>query len=202
MEILKSINLTKLYRKTRALDGVNLTIQKGDIYGFIGKNGAGKTTLIRVIAGIAEPTKGSFALFGETEPMKVVRARKKMAAVVESPALHLQRHWRERFQGPCSDGLPSQSLQPESTLWEGSVLPPRWEVQRRRMRTLGEPYQSCRAAGCGELHSECRRRCPVCTEVQNTHGRVCSPVKFVDQRTTSRKSARPGCVGEVNERRS
>ena len=101
MEILKTINLTKLYRKTRALDGVNLTIQKGDIYGFIGKNGAGKTTLIRVIAGIAEPTKGSFALFGETEPKKVVRVRKKMAAVVESPALHLNLSAYENLKLQC-----------------------------------------------------------------------------------------------------
>ncbi len=89
MEILKTNQLSKTYRRTKALDEVNLTIQKGDIYGFIGKNGAGKTTLIRVIAGIAEPTKGTFALFGEAEPAKVVRARKRIAAVVESPALHL-----------------------------------------------------------------------------------------------------------------
>lgn len=89
MDILKTNLLTKRYRKTFALDGVNLTIRQGDIYGFIGKNGAGKTTLIRVIAGIAEPTSGSFSLFGETEPRKIIRARKRMAAVVESPALHL-----------------------------------------------------------------------------------------------------------------
>jgi ABC-2 type transport system ATP-binding protein len=89
MEILSTKDLTKRYRKTMALQTVNLSIQKGDIYGFIGKNGAGKTTLIRVIAGIAEPTSGTFALFGETDPMKVIRARKRIAAVVEAPALHL-----------------------------------------------------------------------------------------------------------------
>jgi ABC-2 type transport system ATP-binding protein len=89
MDILKTNHLSKTYRRTKALDDVNLTIQKGDIYGFIGKNGAGKTTLIRVIAGIAEPTHGSFELFGETDPIKVMRARKRIAAVVESPALHL-----------------------------------------------------------------------------------------------------------------
>ena len=89
MEILKTLALTKRYRKTIALDEVNITINKGDIYGFIGKNGAGKTTLIRVIAGIAEPTSGSFSLFGETNPLKISRVRRRMAAVVESPALHL-----------------------------------------------------------------------------------------------------------------
>lgn len=89
MEILKTNQLSKTYGKTHALDQVNLTIQQGDIYGFIGKNGAGKTTLIRVIAGIAEPTSGNFSLFGESEFKKIIQARRRMAAVVESPALHL-----------------------------------------------------------------------------------------------------------------
>jgi len=101
MDILKTINLSKTYRKTKALDGVNLTIHHGDIYGFIGKNGAGKTTLIRVIAGIAEPTKGSFVLFDESTPMGIVRARKKMAAVVESPALHLNLSAYENLKLQC-----------------------------------------------------------------------------------------------------
>ena len=89
MDILKTNALSKTYRKTKALDGINITIHQGDIYGFIGKNGAGKTTLIRVIAGIAEPTSGSFSLFGESEPSGIIKARRRMAAVVESPALHL-----------------------------------------------------------------------------------------------------------------
>jgi ABC-2 type transport system ATP-binding protein len=89
MDILKTNALSKTYRKTKALDGINITIHQGDIYGFIGKNGAGKTTLIRVIAGIAEPTSGSFSLFGESKPSGIIKARRRMAAVVESPALHL-----------------------------------------------------------------------------------------------------------------
>jgi ABC-2 type transport system ATP-binding protein len=89
MNILTTNALSKTYRKTKALDAINVTIHQGDIYGFIGKNGAGKTTLIRVIAGIAEPTSGSFNLFGESTIKNIVRARKDMAAVVESPALHL-----------------------------------------------------------------------------------------------------------------
>jgi ABC-2 type transport system ATP-binding protein len=89
MNILTTNALSKTYRKTKALDAINLTIHQGDIYGFIGKNGAGKTTLIRVIAGIAEPTSGSFSLFGESTIKNIVKARRDMAAVVESPALHL-----------------------------------------------------------------------------------------------------------------
>ena len=89
MDILKTNALSKTYRKTKALEGIDITIHQGDIYGFIGKNGAGKTTLIRVIAGIAEPTSGSFSLFGESKPTGIIKARRRMAAVVESPALHL-----------------------------------------------------------------------------------------------------------------
>ena len=89
MDILKTNALSKTYRKTKALEDIDITIHQGDIYGFIGKNGAGKTTLIRVIAGIAEPTSGSFSLFGESKPTGIIKARRRMAAVVESPALHL-----------------------------------------------------------------------------------------------------------------
>jgi ABC-2 type transport system ATP-binding protein len=113
MDILKTDSLTKQYRKTYALDGVNLTIHKGDIYGFIGKNGAGKTTFIRVIAGIAEPTSGSFSLFGQTEPQKIIRARKRMAAVVESPALHLNLSAYDNLKLQC---ILLQLPQPHSTI--------------------------------------------------------------------------------------
>jgi ABC-2 type transport system ATP-binding protein len=89
MTILKTNDLRKIYKKTHALDGVNLTIEQGDIYGFIGKNGAGKTTLIRLITGVAEATSGSFSLFGETDPKRLVKARSRIAAVVESTALHM-----------------------------------------------------------------------------------------------------------------
>ena len=101
MDILTTNDLSKTYRKTKALDHVNLTIQKGDIYGFIGKNGAGKTTLIRTITGVAEPTSGSFSLFGETDPLKVIRARKRIAAVVESPALHMNLSAYENLKLQC-----------------------------------------------------------------------------------------------------
>ena len=89
MNILKTHDLSKRYKKTFAVNAVNLTIHKGDIYGFIGKNGAGKTTLIRLITGVAEPTSGDFELFGLKDKHQIIRARQDIAAVVESPALHL-----------------------------------------------------------------------------------------------------------------
>jgi len=89
MEILKTTQLCKYYRKTHALEHVSMTINKGDIYGFVGKNGAGKTTLIRVVTGVIQPTAGKYALFGNDNIKTIHQSRARLAAVVETPALYL-----------------------------------------------------------------------------------------------------------------
>jgi ABC-2 type transport system ATP-binding protein len=60
-----------------------MCINKGDIYGFIGKNGAGKTTTIKMIVGLSQPTSGSLTLFGDKSLSK---GRKKIGTVIEAPA--------------------------------------------------------------------------------------------------------------------
>lgn len=64
--VFEAINITKKYRNTLALNQVSMSVMQGDIYGFIGENGAGKTTMIRLLTGLAEPTTGKIALFGES----------------------------------------------------------------------------------------------------------------------------------------
>ena len=64
--VMETKGLSKKYRQTLALDNVNLKLEKGKIYGFIGQNGAGKTTLIRMITGLAFPTGGELQLWGKT----------------------------------------------------------------------------------------------------------------------------------------
>ena len=56
--------LTKVYKKTAAVKNVDIHIKRGSIYGLIGKNGAGKTTIMKMLAGLAEPTSGSFIMTG------------------------------------------------------------------------------------------------------------------------------------------
>ena len=56
--------LTKRYRRTMALDGVELTVPAGSIFGFLGPNGAGKTTTLRILGGLARPTAGSAVVLG------------------------------------------------------------------------------------------------------------------------------------------
>lgn len=73
--ILETRQLTKIYGKQVAVDNVSISIQKGDIYGLIGRNGAGKTTLMRMVSGLAEPSKGSYLLFGRERPDAHTRPR-------------------------------------------------------------------------------------------------------------------------------
>lgn len=83
MEILKTSELTKIYGKKAAVSNLNMTINKGDIYGFIGKNGAGKTTLIRMVVGLAAPSSGKISLF---ESNNLGKGRQKIGTVIEAPA--------------------------------------------------------------------------------------------------------------------
>lgn len=86
--ILMTENLTKKYGKTLAVDHVSMTVNRGDIYGFIGVNGAGKTTFMRMVCGLARPTEGSLELYGASHPKALQKARKKMGALIEHPALY------------------------------------------------------------------------------------------------------------------
>ena len=80
-------HLRKKYGVFTALDDLSMQIEKGAIYGFVGKNGAGKTTLIRLLCGLQKPTGGHFTLFGaDSETSDLSEQRRRLGAVVESPA--------------------------------------------------------------------------------------------------------------------
>lgn len=74
--ILSTDKISKKYKKCLAVNDVSIHIQKGDIYGFIGKNGAGKTTFLKVISGLISPTSGSMIV-----PERV-------GSLIESPGLY------------------------------------------------------------------------------------------------------------------
>ncbi len=87
--VLRTKKLSKRYKSDFALTQVDLTIKKGDIYGFIGQNGAGKSTLLRIVMGLAKPSDGEVELFGKSDDKGLGEARKRMGAIVETPALFL-----------------------------------------------------------------------------------------------------------------
>ena len=82
--VLRTVGLTKRFGRASAVDHVSMTVNKGDIYGFIGKNGAGKTTFMRVVLGLSAPTEGTVELFGGLGPEE---AGKKIGALIEAPGI-------------------------------------------------------------------------------------------------------------------
>ena len=112
--ILTTENLGKHYKHFKALNGLNMHVPKGSIYGFVGRNGAGKTTLIRLICGLQEPTAGSFTLYGIRNTGKnIVAARRRMGAVVETPSIYMDMTAEENLKQqylvlglPSYDGIP------------------------------------------------------------------------------------------------
>ena len=85
--ILEAHDLTKKYRHTVALDHIDLQIEKGKIYGFIGQNGAGKTTFLRLVTGLAFPTSGTLGLWGKSSAKDLQEQRKRIGCMIETPAL-------------------------------------------------------------------------------------------------------------------
>ena len=96
--VLETNNLEKRYKDFRALNHTNIHIEKGAIYGLIGKNGAGKTTLIRIICGLQEPTNGSYTIYGKkNNSSDIVNARKRMGAIIESPSIYKEMSARDNL---------------------------------------------------------------------------------------------------------
>lgn len=83
--VLQTDFLTKKYGKQAAVDKVSLTIEKGDIYGLIGKNGAGKTTLMKIVCGLIYQDEGGIKLF---ESSDIKKGRRRIGCIIEQPALY------------------------------------------------------------------------------------------------------------------
>jgi len=79
--------LTKRYGGTLALDRLDLTVARGEVYGFLGPNGSGKTTTIRLLLGLHRPTGGSARLFGLDAWRDPVAAHRRVAYVTGEPFL-------------------------------------------------------------------------------------------------------------------
>lgn len=86
MNVVELSSISKVYGRKRAVDHLDMTVQKGDIYGFIGRNGAGKSTTLKMICGLATPTSGDIRLFGKTVKNDTVRKRTGM--LIENAGLY------------------------------------------------------------------------------------------------------------------
>lgn len=96
--VLKTYNITKKYGEQLAVDNVNMTIKKGDIYGFIGQNGAGKTTLIRLITGLIHKSGGEIELLGANEENELNKVRTMVGSLIETPSFYTNMTARENLE--------------------------------------------------------------------------------------------------------
>ena len=85
--LLETEKLTKQYGSQKAVNEVSLHLEKGAIYGFIGRNGAGKTTFLKMICGMAKPTSGSITLFGKKDSERA-SVMPKVGALIEAPGIY------------------------------------------------------------------------------------------------------------------
>ena len=83
--IIEIKNLSKSFKKLKAVDNLSLTVFKGDVFGFLGPNGAGKSTTIRMLLSLIEPSNGEIRIFGKSLKEKRIEILKKIGAIVEKP---------------------------------------------------------------------------------------------------------------------
>lgn len=82
--VIEARDITKQYKELAALDHVDITVHRGEIYGLIGDNGAGKSTFLKIITGQVFSTGGYIRLFGSEDEKAIRKSRSRMGALVES----------------------------------------------------------------------------------------------------------------------
>lgn len=81
-------NLTKMFGNIVAVNQLNLSVSKGEIFGFIGPNGAGKTTTLKIMSGILAPTEGSVMIDGINMARQPEKAKQRMGYIPDRPFLY------------------------------------------------------------------------------------------------------------------
>ena len=96
MAVIQTMGLSKRYKDRWAVDHLDLRVEQGDIYGFIGQNGAGKSTTVKLLCGLARPTQGEALIFGK--PVRDSVARRRVGALIEQPGLYPDLSGRENLR--------------------------------------------------------------------------------------------------------
>lgn len=88
--VIETKNLSKNYGRFTALDKVDVTVHRGDIYGLIGDNGAGKTTLLKLLTGQVFPSGGELCMLGAHQPKELEGVRRRTGALIEDAGFYPQ----------------------------------------------------------------------------------------------------------------
>jgi ABC-2 type transport system ATP-binding protein len=112
--VITTRGLTKRFGSVLAVDGVDLDVRRGDIYGFLGANGSGKTTTVRLLLGLVLATSGDISLLDEPMPKSARRVLPRVGALVEGPAAYGHMSGRANLMlydaaGPSSQRRPRRT---------------------------------------------------------------------------------------------
>lgn len=144
--VLETVNLQKHFGKIPAVDGVDLSIKSGEIYGLIGPNGSGKTTLIRLCLGLLIPSNGIIRLLGKSIPNKAILS--KVGYMTQASALYEELTVRENvafFAAMCGS---------QETAWieEAIVLVDLHDRADSPVRTLSGGMRQRTSLACSLAH--------------------------------------------------
>ena len=118
--MIRLVQLTKRYGKFTAVDGIDLVVPSGELFGFLGPNGAGKTTTFRMIAGILQPTSGTVEIGGIDVIRRPLEAKKRQ---------------------PRSTARSSSSLTMPRLTTTSGTRSTRWATWRAPERPWNEPFR-------------------------------------------------------------
>lgn len=86
MNAIETTGLVKVFKKQWALDRLDMSVRRGDVYGFVGKNGSGKSTTMRIVAGLVPATSGEVRVLGRR--LKPCEAHPAVGALIEGPGVY------------------------------------------------------------------------------------------------------------------
>jgi ABC-2 type transport system ATP-binding protein len=96
--VITTRGLVKRFGRLTAVDGIDLDVRAGDVYGFLGANGSGKTTTVRMLLGLVLPTSGEVELLGQRMPRAGRRVLPRVGALIEGPAHYGHLSGRENLR--------------------------------------------------------------------------------------------------------
>ena len=160
---IETAGLTKIFGKTRAVDGVDLKVPAGSVYGFLGPNGAGKTTTVRMLATLVRPDGGSARVFGHDVVREAEAVRQRVSLTGQFASL--------------DESMTGQ----ENLILLGRLLGYSWAQARTRANELLEVFGLANAARrmVGKFSGGMRRRLDIAASII-----VTPDLLFLDEPTT------------------
>ena len=86
--VIKTNNLSKIYFKNKVVNSVNMHVERGKIYGLLGKNGAGKTTTMCMLLNLTYPSEGEIFLFGKNPKKHSNEIYPNIGSIIETPGFN------------------------------------------------------------------------------------------------------------------